>query len=147
MNINLPAALWRTRIYIQPELKHFALYALLIGVGMLLELATFLFGFDLLSNKVFLAEPLSPEQASLLGLPSGQYVDVAALGTEAREVLRNVFLGFMVATIVIGFVLGASLPYYLTWILQRVNQHLRLAMMDRAVHVARQLTVMVNAFA
>ena len=39
------------------------------------------------------------------------------------------------ALVVIGFLLGTGLEYYLTWILQRVNQHLRLAMMDRAVHL------------
>ena len=38
--------------------------------------------------------------------------------------------------LVIGFALGAGLRYYLTWILQRVNQHLRLAMMDSAVHLS-----------
>ncbi|MEM7362747.1 MAG: ABC transporter ATP-binding protein [Pseudomonadota bacterium] len=136
MRISLATALWRTRAYLIPQVKHFVVYAALIGVGMLLELATFLFGFDLLFNKVFLGDPLSAEQASLLGLDPAIYVQVEALGEEARYTLRNVFLTFMVATIVFGFVLGAILPYYLTWILQRVNQHLRLVMMERAMHLS-----------
>ena len=136
MEYSLAQALWRTRWYIKPELKHFVAYGLLVGVGMLLELATFLVGFDLLTNKVFLGEPLNALQASLLGLPEAQYVNVESLGTESKHVLRNVFLVFIATTMVTGFLLNTTLPYYLTWILQRVNQHLRISMMDRAVHLS-----------
>ena len=136
MEYSLAQALWRTRWYIKPELKHFVVYGLLVGVGMLLELATFLVGFDLLTNKVFLGEPLNALQASLLGLPEAQYVNLESLGTESKHVLRNVFLVFIATTMVTGFLLNTTLPYYLTWILQRVNQHLRISMMDRAVHLS-----------
>ncbi|MCY4531616.1 MAG: ABC transporter ATP-binding protein [Gammaproteobacteria bacterium] len=133
---SLAAALWRTRSYIKPELRHFIAYGMLVGAGMLLELATFLFGFDLLTNKVFLGEALTETQAGMLGLPVAEYVTVEQLSESSRYLLRNIFLVIMVTTLAIGFFLGAVLPYYLTWILQRVNQHLRVSMMDQAVHLS-----------
>ena len=130
------AALWRTRSYLLPQLKHFIVFAILSGVAMLLELASTLVFFDLLTNKVFLGDPLSSIQASLLGLDAARFVDVETLDEEARFTLRTVFLVVAGALMAIGFLLGTGLGYYLTWILQRVNQHLRLAMMDRAVHLS-----------
>ena len=132
----LGAALWRTRRYILPELKHFIVFAVLSGIAMLLELASTLVFFDLLTNKVFLGDPLSDTQASLLGLQPARFVDVETLNEEARFTLRTVFLVVAGALMAIGFLLGTGLGYYLTWILQRVNQHLRLTMMDRAVHLS-----------
>ena len=109
---------------------------MLVGAGMLLELATFLFGFDLLTNKVFLGEALTQTQAAVLGLPVAEYVTVEQLSESSRYLLRNIFLAFIVIILATGFFLGAVLPYYLTWILQRVNQHLRVSMMDQAVHLS-----------
>ena len=130
------AALWRTRGYLLPQLKHFIVFGILSGVAMLLELASTLVFFDLLTNKVFLGDPLSGTQASLLGLDPARFVDVETLDEEARFTLRTVFLVVAGTLMAIGFLLGTGLGYYLTWILQRVNQHLRLAMMDRAVHLS-----------
>ena len=109
---------------------------MLVGAGMLLEFATFLIGFDLLTNKVFLGEALTQTQAAVLGLPVAEYVTVEQLSESSRYLLRNIFLAFIVITLATGFFLGAVLPYYLTWILQRVNQHLRVSMMDQAVHLS-----------
>ena len=129
-------ALWRTRRYLLPELRHFLIFGLLSAVAMLLELAASLIGFDLLTNKVFLGEPLSDFQAKLLGLDPAEFVMAEELGESARLTLRTVFLVLLGALLVLGFALGSGLGYYLTWILQRVNQHLRLAMMDAAVHLS-----------
>ena len=130
------AALWRTRRYLLPELRHFLIFAALSGVAMLLQLAASLVGFDLLTNKVFLGEPLTALQARLLGLDAAEFVTVEELGQGARLTLRTAFLLLTGVLLALGFVLGNGLGYYLTWILQRVNQHLRLAMMDSAVHLS-----------
>ena len=135
-HFGLGAALWRTRRYLLPELKHFIVFGALSGVAMLLELASTLVFFDLLTNKVFLGDPLTTTQAGLLGLDPARFVDVQALDEEARFTLRTVFLVVASTLMAIGFLLGAGLGYYVTWILQRVNQDLRLAMMDRAVHLS-----------
>ena len=130
------AALWRTRFFLLPQLRHFLLFAALSGVAMLLEIGAALVGFDLLTNKVFLAEPLTSTQANLLGLPAAEFVAVEELGTDARLTLRTVFLVLVGALLAVGVALGGGLGYYLTWILQRVNQQLRLAMMDAAVRLS-----------
>ena len=135
-DFGLGAALWRTRRYLLPELKHFIVFAVLSGLAMLLELASALVFFDLLTNKVFLGDPLTGTQAGLIGLDPARFVDVETLDEEARFTLRTVFLVVAGALTATGFLLGTGLGYYLTWILQRVNQHLRLAMMDRAVHLS-----------
>ena len=132
----LGAALWRTRSYLVPHIWHFILFAVLSGIAMLLELAVFLVGFDLLTNKVFRAEPLTALQAAILGLPPAEYVTVETLDESARFTLRTAFLVLMGILLAAGFLLGSGLRYYLTWLLQRVNQGLRLAMMDRAVQLS-----------
>ena len=135
-NLALGQALWRTRRYVLPELKHFVAFAGLTGIAMLLEAGTALVMFDLLTNKVFRAEPLTGLQASLLGLDPARFVDVETLDDDARFTLRTVFMVLVGALVAMGFLLGTGVYYYLTWILQRINQHLRLAMMDRAVHLS-----------
>jgi hypothetical protein len=107
---SLTSALWRTRRYIKPELKHFVAYGALVGVGMLLELATFLIGFDLLTNKVFLGEALTETQATLLGLPAAEYVTVDELTESSRALLRNIFLVFIATTLAIGYFWGQCCP-------------------------------------
>ena len=135
-DFGLLAALWRTRAYLLPQWPHFLAFALFSGVGMLLQIGTSLVGFDLLTNKVFLAQPLSELQAALLGLDAERYVAVEQLAQDARMTLRNVFLGLVCFLLALGFALGSGLGYYLTWILQRVNQALRLAMMEAAVRLS-----------
>ena len=134
--MGLGRALWRTRGYLLPQLRHFLLFGALSGVGMLLELAVYLVGFDLLTNKVFRGEPLNAIQAGFLGLDGDRFVAVDALGDDARRTLRTVFLVLIGSLLAAGFLLGTALRYYLTWILQRVNQALRLAMVERAVHLS-----------
>ena len=135
-NTALGAALWRTRAYLLPQLRHFVMYGVLTAFTMLLEMGAVLLVYDLLTNKVLQGEPLTELQAGLLGFDPGRFVAVEALDQAARLTLRTVFLVLAAALLSIGFALGTGLTYYLTWILQRVNQDLRLAMMDAAVHLS-----------
>ena len=135
-NTALGAALWRTRAYLLPQLRHFVMYGVLTAFTMLLEMGAVLLVYDLLTNKVLQGEPLTELQAGLLGFDPGRFVAVEALDQAARLTLRTVFLVLAAALLSIGFALGTGLTYYLTWILQRVNQGLRLAMMDAAVHLS-----------
>ncbi|MYE12791.1 MAG: ABC transporter ATP-binding protein [Gammaproteobacteria bacterium] len=135
-NTALGAALWRTRAYLLPQLRHFVMYGVLTAFTMLLEMGAVLLVYDLLTNKVLQGEPLTELQAGLLGFDPGRFVAVEALDQAARLTVRTVFLVLAAALLSIGFALGTGLTYYLTWILQRVNQDLRLAMMDAAVHLS-----------
>lgn len=135
-SLRLATALWRTRRYLLPQWRHFVAFALLSALAMLLQIGPPLLGIDLLTNGVFLAEPLTGLQARLLALDAERYVEVERLAEEARLALRNAVLVLMCTLFAAGFLLGSALSYYLTWILQRVNQHLRLAMMDAAAHLS-----------
>ncbi len=135
-DIALGSALWRTRGYLLPQLRHFVLYGVLTGFTMLLEIGAVLVIYDLLTNKVLQGQPLTEFQAGLFGFDPDRFVAVETLDAEARFTLRTVFLVVAGALISLGFALGTGLAYYLTWILQRVNQDLRLAMTDAAVHLS-----------
>ena len=135
-SLRLATALWRTRSYLLPQWRHFVAFALLSGLAMLLAIGTPLLGIDLLTNGVFLAEPLTELQARLLALDVERYAEVERLAEDARLALRNVVLVVICALFAASFLLGSTLSYYLTWILQRVNQHLRLAMMDAAARLS-----------
>ena len=135
-DLALGSALWRTRGYLLPQLRHFVLYGLLTGLAMLLELGAVLAAYDLLTNKVLQGEPLTDLQAGVLGFDPARFVTVETLDQEARLTLRTVFLVLTGVLVAAGGALGTGLTYYLTWILQRVNQDLRLTMMDRAVHLS-----------
>ena len=135
-DLKLGTALWRTRAYLLPQLRHFVLYGVLIAFTMLLEVGAVLLVYDLLTNKVLQGEPLTEFQAGLLAVDPERFVAVETLDEAARLTLRTVFLVVAGALVAVGFALGTVLAYYLTWILQRVNQDLRLAMMDAAVHLS-----------
>lgn len=135
-DLKLGSALWRTRGYLLPQLRHFVLYGVLTGFTMLLEVGAVLLIYDLLTNKVLQGEPLTEFQAGLLAVDPARFVAVETLDEAARLTLRTVFLVVGGALVAVGFALGTVLTYYLTWILQRVNQDLRLAMLDAAVHVS-----------
>ena len=95
-----------------------------------------MFSADLLTNKVFLGEPLNAFQATLLGLSHANFVNVDTLSEVARFRLRTIFLILLATLVVSHFLLNQGMRYYQTWILQRVNQHLRVAMMDNAIQLS-----------
>ncbi len=132
----IAAVFWRTLPYLRPQLRHFVLYFLLVGFLGLVQLGGFFMFYDLLMNKVFLAEPLSSIQAYLMGLDPGQFVDTEELSADARTIIRNQLAWIGGGVFFAGILLGAINPYYLTWILQRVNQMLRSAMIANAEHLS-----------
>ncbi len=91
---------------------------------------------DLLFNKVFLGNSLTSLQASLFGLDAASFVEAEKLGLSEQYEMRTIFLVLFVVAGGGSMILGSFMGYYQTWILQRVNQHLRLAMVDNAVHLS-----------
>ncbi len=83
-------------------------------------------------DSVGRAEPLSGTQARVMLLPDAGYVDVAALGEAAR--LEVLFRFLIVSAVIIVTTTSAFrlLAMYKVWILQRVNQDLRVAMVRNA---------------
>jgi len=86
---------------------------------------------DLIWTRVLAGEPLLPVQAELFALPPARFVHVDALDAEAR---RRVAVHIVGLCVVVGAVLiptVVALYYYQMWILQRVNQVLRIEILDR----------------
>lgn len=129
-------AFWECRHYLIPQLRHFAIFIALTILALVTNTGIAMFSADLLTNKVFLGEPLNSFQATLLGLSHAEFVSVDTLSEAARLHLRTVFLVLIATLVVTYFLLNQGLRYYQTWILQRVNQHLRVAMMDNAIQLS-----------
>jgi ABC-type multidrug transport system fused ATPase/permease subunit len=100
-----------------------ALAILFVPLGVLL--------FDAFWTRALEGKPLLPLEARLLGLEPARFVELASLTPELRrELLRRVILlGVALGVAVTPLVM--ALYYYQVWILQRVNQHLRLALHER----------------
>ncbi len=58
------------------------------------------------------------------------------MNAEQRRVVRNRLGAVFAFTALVFFMLGPTIDYYRTWILQRVNQYLRVTMMERAEHLS-----------
>ena len=118
--------------YIFAQIRHFlALLVLnlaLLGFGT----AVAFLSFDVLIDSVGRAEPLSGAQAAVMFLPDADYVAVESLRDSARfEVL---FRFLIVSAVIIVTTTSAFtlLAMYKVWILQRVNQGLRVTMVRNA---------------
>ena len=118
--------------YIFAQIWHFlALLTLnlaLLGFGT----AVGFLGFDILMDSVGRAEPLSHMQATVMRLPDAGYVDVAALSEAARMEILFRFVIVSAVIIVTTTSTFTVLAMYKVWILQRVNQDLRVAMVKNA---------------
>ena len=108
---------------------HIVYYYILIGVNTLLGIVGGLFTFDLLNQSVLQAEPLTPFLADLIGLP--ELAAGEALSEAQRKSLQLAYIVFVMLIGVVTFPVGVVLPYYHMWIMQRINQELRLALVER----------------
>ncbi|MEE2703792.1 MAG: ABC transporter ATP-binding protein [Myxococcota bacterium] len=100
----------------------------LVGAVGLALLAGFLL---ILWEPILLGRPFSSFQASLLGLDAGQTVGVSELDAETRK--QAAYQLLLRSAILTPFLLSGVMAvwYFQVWILQRVNQVLRLRLMDR----------------
>jgi len=127
----------RTWPYLKPNAGHVLLWFLAqVGSYMAVSLVGVVI-LDILNNKIFLGGPLEPAQAAILLLDSS-YVNVDALTEAQRFVVRNrlgvcTAIGALINTAILQI---AFLNYYFTWITQRINQYLRVTMVERAEHLS-----------
>lgn len=107
--------------------------AMVLGWTVLLTLAIApgLVVSDLFLTRVLLGEPLTEIQATLLRMEPAETVEVPALDAELRRRIarRGLVLAALLGLPLVPGFLG--LAYYYVWILQRVNQLLRLRMLER----------------
>ena len=127
----------RTWPYLKPQFLHILCWLVLqltsyTAVGLAMVLVD-----DVLSNKIMLGHPLEPAQTTLL-MVDASYAEVEELSAEQRYAVRDRFvlyvtIGYFLNTVVLqlGF-----LHYYYTWIIQRINQRLRVTMVEKAEHLS-----------
>ncbi len=125
--------------YVRPQRKHIIAW-ICLGVAIsVLMMISFLAIFDLFSNKILIGDPLDSVQAAALLLDSG-YTDAEteSLTQEQRRTVRNRFIVSVLFLAISVMLLGQQvvLPYYETWIVQRINQHLRVTMIEKAEHLS-----------
>ena len=110
---------------------HLVYYYGLICLNMLVGIVTGLFTIDLLNQSILQAQPLTPFLADFVGQPELKAGVVETLSTTQRQELQWIYIVFLVAIGVLTFPFGVALPYYNVWIMQRINQDLRLALVER----------------
>ena len=108
---------------------HVIYYYILVGVNTLLGMVGGLFIVDLLNQSVLQAEPLTDFLANFVG--RSELGGDGALTAAERQELQWVYIGFVVAIGFVTFPIGVALPYYNMWIMQAINQDLRLALVER----------------
>ena len=86
---------------------------------------------DLLNQNLLQAEPLSPALASLFGLPEWTQASVDELTDEQRRELVWIYVYLALGSHLVQLPLRIINPYYHMWIMQRINQDLRVALISR----------------
>lgn len=86
---------------------------------------------DLLNQSLLQAEPLAPGLATLLGFPELATGSIEQLTDEQRRELTWSYVYVALGSYLLQMPLSILNPYYNMWIMQRINQDLRLALVSR----------------
>lgn len=123
--------LWRCMGLLRPVRGHVVALCLGFALLALLFLPPVALLFDLFWTRVLQGEGLETIEATILGLDPAAWVDVKLLDADQRRQLaRTVVIWGAVMTAVLAPT-AIALYYYQIWILQRVNQLLRIELLDR----------------
>jgi ABC-type multidrug transport system fused ATPase/permease subunit len=114
-----------------PVRAHLVRFALAVAALGLIGTSLGALLLDLHWTRVLQGEPLTPFEARLLALDPAVSVQVDALDAATRRSVRNRELAIGIGLVALIAPLGAALAYYLLWILQRINQELRLELFQR----------------
>ncbi|MDA0789212.1 MAG: ABC transporter ATP-binding protein [Proteobacteria bacterium] len=141
----------RTWPYLKPQWKHLLVWSSARFLIEIIWVFAALVAFDLFNNKVLVGEKLESSQVTLLFLDDSyrSYVPDQTNETveqeqgeapmltrvQRAEVRDRLLILFGIAGVFI-FMLSPAIDYYRTWILQRVNQFLRVTMVERAEHLS-----------
>ena len=129
--------------------SHLIYYFVGVWASTLLLILISLFSVDVVSQSILQAKPLTPFIADLIADPelagtpteaaeattsattANANVELAPLTEEQRHSLKWVYAVFLVLGWLAQLPLGFALPYYYIYIMQRVNQDLRIALVGR----------------
>jgi len=111
---------------------HLAYFYILIGIQGFIALAMGLIIADLLNQSLMLGEPLMPALANFFGHPEwARGAGLAELTIAQRHELKYYYVYLTFGLWVLNLPIGIITPYYFVWIMQRINQALRLALVER----------------
>jgi ABC-type multidrug transport system fused ATPase/permease subunit len=117
--------------------SHLIYFYLLTFVALAAFLLTTLLTSSLLFQGILVGQPLAPGLAALIGQPHmahGTVVNAAGahmLGPEQRHVLMTYLIGVGIGLYFVIMPFEIGVPYYATWVLQKINQSLRLDLLRR----------------
>lgn len=86
---------------------------------------------DLLNQSLLQGEPLAPGLSRILGLPELSIEAISQLSREERIDLLYLYIQLEVILLFANTLIGYANGYYRMWILQRINQDLRVALVER----------------
>jgi ABC-type multidrug transport system fused ATPase/permease subunit len=122
---------WRALPYVRPVAHHIVRFAVVAVPFTLVFLVFFLFGLDLFFNRTIIGEPLTPFAARMLSLDPAIYVDVEQLSVAARKTLLREISIVTVGSFIFTIPGAIAFLYFRIWILQQINQKLRVEMLER----------------
>ena len=143
------ACIWALQFRIEPGRirfrirlgSHLVYYFVLVWASSLLLLLIALFSVDVISQSILQAKPLTPFIADLISkpemaidVPDGEgaaNIDQQQLSDEQRHELKWVYAVFLLIGWFIQLPVTLLLPYYYVYIMQRVNQDLRVALLEQ----------------
>ena len=117
---------------LRPMRTHLIGFAGGVALGGTVAIAVGALFFDLHWTRVLEGQPLTHLEAHLLRLDPATFADITGpLDPSARRIVRDRTLIGAIGFVLIAGSLGGALFYYLVWILQQINQRLRLQLLDR----------------
>jgi ABC-type multidrug transport system fused ATPase/permease subunit len=125
------AILWRCIRLLRPVRGHVLVLALGFGALAMVVLPTVLILFDLFWTRALPGEPLSEAAALSLNLDPAVATHVEMIAPAARRSIARIAVALGLALFGTAIPIGIGLWYYQVWILQRVNQLLRIELLDR----------------
>jgi ABC-type multidrug transport system fused ATPase/permease subunit len=123
--------LWRCVHLLRPVKKHWIRLVVGVSVAFLLGFPLGYLFIDVLWTRILEGQPLTTQEAWFFGFDRAEVVDVVELSPEMRRSVRNRWL--MSAAPLVVFFAGVALcfGYYQMWIMQRVNQILRVDLLEQ----------------
>ena len=110
---------------------HLAYYYILIGIQGFIGLAMGLILTDLLMQSLVQSQALHPGVAEFFGHPEYSREVLAELTVEQRHQVKWWYVYLSLGLWVLNLPIGIIRPWYHVWIMQRINQDLRLALVQR----------------
>ena len=110
---------------------HLVYYYIVVLLSTMVGVVTGLFTVDLLNQSILQAQPLTPFLAEFVGRHDLAVSADQVLTVVQRQELQRIYMIFVVSVGLLTFPFTVALPYYNVWIMQQINQDLRLALVER----------------